>query len=797
MAAKLKLVTPDLLSETQRKYFDKYNTQAPAQGVCVNVAIGSEPWDIRPLYLERTRVWLHRYTRPLDPDVVREASAEWAGFTVITDLNLQVSAPEHLDQLLTIRPYFQSTLTETLRDGHLDDSKERRSVARLLVQQVGILIKRNLVHGHISPSNVAVHEGKIVLLDPRISFLNARNDEFTAPEIQGLGSREVREPPPSVDLYGLGRVLSQLLADSASREEQELIEQLTLPSPRQRPPYSLIEEVIGTPDTPLRVVKGGKKINVSLQREVLQDVSTKGRLPLLREGEVFSRYLKNITWKNSALALGAVAMGLLLLQKRFPHLYNETAHYIPLLASDRNPEFEVAWASGERSKMAAVAREAVLARDPAAENAIIQQVLSGEKLSNPQLDLLKRILDPLWRDDLSRKDIRAALCIALAPLVPEALNEVPPLASLHPAILFSVAGAAGAKDPTKPPVGIRGVELSRLSQLPEPIGEIFENFSQSGVKGLDTPQGLGLASIASGVPSAPAVEGYFTGADSVEVALARLALVYPILTVHREMADEVFVALRDSNGPLGEALGWFDVEPVAKWSDVPSWQKLGLVLGKFPPPPGFDLARYCDLLKFPLASVRKGAADVLAAPKLFSQQATNMLSFLSGDQNRLSRSQVVSLLSALSLKSELGSSFISTWFTTIHPDPTSVLMVLLARSNYSTEDIFNLEAASFLRKVEWETTTDMLQLLARHPEPLARSLAYARLENTNPQQLAILQERLKSEPDPTLKKSIELRVYRTTKPGAPISSGATVSPHPVPKPAIVEATIPPGMEKVL
>jgi hypothetical protein len=124
-------------------------------------------------------------------------------------------------------------------------------------------------------------------------------------------------------------------------------------------------------------------------------------------------------------------------------------------------------------------------------------------------------------------------------------------------------------------------------------------------------------------------------------------------------------------------------------------------------------------------------------------------------------------------------------------------MVLLARSNYSSEDIFNLEAASFLRKVEWEAATDMLQLLAQHPEPLARSLAYARLENTNPQQLAILQERLKSEPDPTLKKSIELRVNGTTKPLTQITSEANTPPRLVPKSATIEATIPPGMERVL
>jgi len=74
--------------------------------------------------------------------------------------------------------------------------------------------------------------------------------------------------------------------------------------------------------------------------------------------------------------------------------------------------------------------------------------------------------------------------------------------------------------------------------------------------------------------------------------------------------------------------------------------------------------------------------------------------------------------------------------------------VLLARSEKDSTDHFNLEAARYLRKnSDWTATTEMLQILAHHPEPLARSLAYARLSTRDPEQRKILQQRLSEEGD--------------------------------------------------
>ena len=803
MGSKVKLLSPELLSEEQRRYFDKYRTDA-ASGVCVNVLVGERPWDVRPLYLERGKVFLHRYTQPLDPDVVKRVSAEWAGFVVIPTLSMVVRSPSHLDQLLIVRPYHSKTLKESLSNrksgGAVSDRAARLALARSIIEQVGILIKRNLVHGHISPDNIAEHEGQAVLLDPRIGILNGEHDEYTAPELVGSksslpssgasGVSSDDEIPPSVDLFGLGKVLTELLGDTATTDEQQLLLQLTLPSPRQRPTFNAVEELFGVESQKsqgLKVVRGGKVIatrsDVHTSNATLLKGDEGSPESLIREksnpklavvsGVTNSKskgVFGSITWQHVGILAAAVAGTLLILERRFPQVYFELAYYVPVLASQRNPEFEVAWESGDRGRMLVVAREAILSKDPAAENAIVNQVTSGGKLPYPQLEVVKRALDPLWRDELSRKDIRAALCIGLSSLVPEGLAEVPPLSSLHPAVQFAVAGVAGARDPNVPPPGLKGVPLRGIASLPEPIGSLFATLEQSGVTLLDSPQALGLAAIAAGIPSAAAVEGYLSGATDLQTSLARMALIYPIAKVHTGIAELVVAHIRDSGGGLSEALAWFDVEPVAKWGTVSPSIRLGITLGSVTYP-GLDLAQYSDLLKFPLPSVRAGAAKILTE-KIFSPAASNMLSYLSGEQNKLTRAQLVALLAALALKTDAGASFVSTWFTTMHPDPTSVLLLLLSRSNLTSEDIFNLEAASFLRKVEWSATTDMLKLLASHPEPLARSLAYSRLDSTNPPEMSILQERLKIESDANLKRSIELRVGGAQKLGQPDAAPA-------------------------
>ena len=128
-------------------------------------------------------------------------------------------------------------------------------------------------------------------------------------------------------------------------------------------------------------------------------------------------------------------------------------------------------------------------------------------------------------------------------------------------------------------------------------------------------------------------------------------------------------------------------------------------------------------------------------------ESDQLLLVLGGEQNRLSREQTIALLSALNLDVTKRAPYVEILFQ-LKPSPDMILLVLLARSDKDSTDHFNLEAARYLRKNgEWKATTEMLQILAHHPEPLARSLAYARLSTRDPAQKKILQQRLSEEGD--------------------------------------------------
>ena len=112
-----------------------------------------------------------------------------------------------------------------------------------------------------------------------------------------------------------------------------------------------------------------------------------------------------------------------------------------------------------------------------------------------------------------------------------------------------------------------------------------------------------------------------------------------------------------------------------------------------------------------------------------------------------------------------------------------VVLVLLARSNKDPWDLFYLEAARYLRKSQWNASTEMLQIMARHQEPLARSLAYAKLSTRDPAQKAILQKRVSEETDQGLLRALTTKLSPPPPPPIELAPAAP----------LVEAS-PPGIQ---
>src|SRR5690606_35234836 len=119
---------------------------------------------------------------------------------------------------------------------------------------------------------------------------------------------------------------------------------------------------------------------------------------------------------------------------------------------------------------------------------------------------------------------------------------------------------------------------------------------------------------------------------------------------------------------------------------------------------------------------------------------------LSAPGASVSREQVVLLLLALKSEGEQQYPFLAKWFET-EPDPILVFRLLLSRSKISGLDPFSVEAARYLKDARLQPTADELQVLALHPEPLARTLEYQYLDGAQPEHREILEAMIQVEPN--------------------------------------------------
>ena len=462
-------------------------------------------------------------------------------------------------------------------------------------------------------------------------------------------------------------------------------------------------------------------------------------------------------WKIIAGVAAVFALLMAGLYRYAPAYYYEIGRKIPFLVSSSRPEYESAWASGEVSKMVPIARAAIDLHDPAAENAIIESSLTPGSVSSHYLPgLLRVVYNPLWSSDLSRSDIRNALTLALVPLIPDISSTLPPLASLSTVVKLALASQIDPKHPGKE---LQGIGIGEFARLPGPYGEAFTQVEKLGAKTLGDPIAVSLAALTTDTVVPAAVEVFFASSEQIPVVFAKLGAILPFLEENTALGDAVFSALRDKEGPLGQALSWFNIEELAGWSRMSGTAKLKIMMGRFP---GTGLAReqYADLLLFPLPSIRGDAAKILS-DRFLTDRARGVLAFLSSEQCRFTREQVISLIAALNDNTDAGASFITLWFKR-KPDPDSVAILLAARANYDPQDRFNLEFARYLRQNEWKAPLPILEVLAAHPEPLARSLAYAKLDATDPVQAKILQSRLAKEDDAPLKEMLATRLKGPT-----------------------------------
>ncbi len=753
----MKLVSPEDLTEKQRLTLAAYARFFPAGAVCVNVMVGAEDWDLRPLLLSLGKVSVARFSMVLGDSLVRSVASDIERFSALVASEQRAQLLPGEGRFMLLRPYFAETLKDDLECGRIVGAKERLELAQALIKLVHELNIRGLAHGHICPANIVRNGMRPVLIDPALGALHRTSDPYLPPEC-ALG----KPPDTTTDLYCLGRTLVTIVGESFSSQQRLAVEQLLVPSPRQRPSLEEIAGVFGLEKTsmsdmpgtrdgslktqrgPGRLLKPGAQPPTAVVPEQVVDVDRSPRVSTSR---------RENSWTTSLLVSAAIVVAVgWVIKDRYPAIYFELTSRLPMLASQHSAEYEAEWASRDRARMAVVGRAGVIRREPAAINTIINDLTAGANPDGVNGSLLRVALSDGWHDELSPTDKHAALVFALEGLVPEGRAQVVELASLHPGVLLAVLGQSSPKNV---PSEVKGLPVDLLIRLPAPFGELFSQAKAMGVNNVGDIPALGLAEIVTGNASAQAFERFLGNDAQAAQTLAKVSLILPVVSTNDAVASELLSILGDRGGDIAALVHWFDVEDLAGWRSVKAADKLMLLLGNFPQSQ-LSVPQLSDLLTFPLVKVRDEALVKLR--EVFpGQEGERLLLTLTTPASGLSREQTIALLSALAVPSNARLPFITAWFS-LSPSPDSVLLVLLSRSHVDSQDLFNLEAARFLRRTSWSSTIDILKLLTRHPEPLARVLAYGRLDPSVDESRSILLERQREEKDESCLKVLQERL---------------------------------------
>jgi hypothetical protein len=742
----LKLISPESLSPSQRSTLESYSRYFPAGSVCVNVMVGPEAWDIRPLILSLGKVTVIRFSAPLGDNLARSLAAELEAIAPLSDHQQRVQLLPGEGRFMVMRPYFQETLKDLLESGSLPREFSPLEISRSLVKRALELAERGSAHGHISPSNVIVRQGGVLLVDPLLGALHHSSDLYLAPE-----SSKGRSPVQSSDLFGLGRTIRALAREGLNPSQEACVERMILTEPRERATIAEIARVFGLRGETYQELSGRS------DQDRASQTAHSGRLVRQSAGAKSPRPADAVTPDNTIetsrgaedkpkslltlLLIGGCLLsgGVWFIKDRYPALYFELASRIPLLAPQHSVEYEADWASRDRASMATVGRAALIRREPAAVNTIINDLISG---SNPELvngSVVRVALNESWRAELSPADQHAALVASLDQLVPEGRSQLQSLKDLHPGVLLALLGQGQSRFVT---AEVKQLPVDILAKLPDPFGPLFSQVKAMGASKLGDDQVIGLAAIVTGNPAAGAFKRFLGEESDPARLLAKVSVILPVVSASEPASAELLSAFAERGGELSTIIGWFDLVDLAGWSKLRSSEKLSLLLGNVPES-GMTQARLADLLTFPLDAVRQQAIIKLA--EIFKgQDVQRLLVTLATPSNGLTREQIISLLSALKLPAQNRTPFISAWFD-LKPSPEAVLLILLSRSNVDSSDVFNLEAARYLRRSDWSASTDILKLLSVHPEPLARVIAYGRLNPSVDADRSILLERQLSE----------------------------------------------------
>lgn len=725
---------------------------ARLKGVITGALVGDSQWDLRPLVLLDGRVQLLRYLDQFQPVSVSSSASEHDILSELVELGFFEAFGKHEGHYWVVRcveKELLSTSTAVLTANAL----------RGLVSQVASLHDLGLIHGHISPNNVAVRKGELFLLDPLLCVASATSrfkKHDLAPELKSGAS-----PTYASDSYGLGLILREVFGTSSNQPAfQRFLDSVSSETPTRRPTLEWID----------RALRG--KLPQSIPEDFTpfhrKNIFTKGSFALISLG----------------IAITFLAIGLLISKP----IQSNTPKTQPAPISTINTKIPIEnyWSSGQSSLMRQVAELAVM---PLSESAlggneretsdhetaasdednlqirrdqarllIIQS--AQQDRSPPQVlgSILKISFDPRWEGELTEEDRLTALKVALGSLLSKEYHSIKLSEKTHPAVLLALVGSVKFESMGDE---FKNFSTSQVAKLPAPIGPAFTRLSANEVKTLDEPIARALSHIAIRNIDSKTVETFIASNGDLATLLERLRILRPFLNQETTLADLLFDALIGSSSPAKSLLEWFRSTDFRLWQGVSHADQIAIILESLPKNLNFE--QLGDLLSFPIPQVREVALNRLTTDTNL-EFLRKFINSVAKEQNSLTRSQSITLLTAMRMTasqspSEESFAFIKQWFET-NPDKRAIAVLLSNHKRMGEQDPFVFEACGYLSAnlSKFSVPLNVIEDLIIHPEPLARTIGYLKLNPENPDEQQLLIDALRAEPNQKIQLKIRQRL---------------------------------------
>lgn len=731
-AATARFVSLEALSTEQREQALRLQRLIASGSVLVGVVLGSAAWDVRPVLLQRGVMTI---TRLFSTDLIGSVQLSDAFKSYVFHVERLAPGLQSFhcgsgDGLSWVtRRYFNQLLSDP---GVQIPLNEKIALIGKLLGDIEQLHNASLVHGHIHPSNIAYEEGRLILIDHgfQIHDPGSSHPPTLAPELRGGVASQLNATVAS-DIYGLGLVAKRLFGSELGLEFGNLIEVLLLSDPKLRPKLNQIASHF--------VSTGVSDSSPTRETNYEKVAHVKDPSPQIVPPAPTSPAVKRALSFYLPAAL-SVALGCYLISFPLRSIFHKQSD------AELQDKFEKFWDSGQVPLMQQVV-SAALHDDADAQALLFEKVQSGSSHPAVQSKLFSIALNPLWEDALTDTDRGALITLGMPSLVPPDKRTLPELAQLSPGVLMAIVGNMAIDGNFE---SLSKVPIERLGSLPSPYGFAFASLQKLGVKTLKDPVAQALCHILT-EDSAPSIVLQFLNDADPAVSIARLQVLTPLFDIFSGLDKKVFDAV--STDPRGGIFSWYSKDIVAGWGGVAPKDKLLLFAGQFPPK--LTQEQYLDLLRFPRNNIREKALEALKG--LLPPDYSGLLQYFSSTESDLTRTQTISLVSALGVDSVKTHSFVLQWFDT-NPSPNSVARVLIETGTNPKLQAFHIEAARYLVDKEWSVSLPDLARMAGSVEPLARTLAYAKLHVDIPEEREVIRKLAEIEPVSRIKEQLLQRL---------------------------------------